>query len=78
MLPEHVARLSCYEARNEERDESRHGQVIPMDNGEDTDHLPLFQLGEVFLEYRPPFRLNSGLLLGRVLGRELIDGWDVV
>ena len=43
-------------------------------NGEDTNHFPLFQLGDVFLENQPPFGLDFGLLPDRVLSKELIGG----
>ena len=41
-------------------------------NREDTDHFPLFQFGDMLLEYQPPFGFDFGLLPDGVLGEELI------
>jgi len=71
MLLKHATRLSCYDRRNKQGNESRRGWVIPM---EKTNRFPLFHLGDMYLEYQPPLRLDFGLLLDMVRGKELIGG----
>jgi len=70
ILLERDALLSCYET-----EEMSRGRVISMKK-KNTNHFSLFQLGDMLLEYQPPFGLDLGLLPDGMLGEELVGGGE--